>query len=77
MSGISMPALNLRQRRGALPEPAGHGPRGWPYWAVPAIQRWLDASTSPACPICQTRVDRLDSHLLLRHHVLQPEPQSN
>ncbi len=65
MSGVSLPALTLRLRRGTLPDPAGHGPRGWPYWNIDDIQDWLAASTLPACPLCRARVQRLDSHLLL------------
>lgn len=72
MSGVSLPALRLRLRRGAMPQPDGYAPGGWPYWSVSNIQRWLDASTAPACPICQTRVERLDSHLLLSHQIRQP-----
>jgi len=74
MSGVSLPALTLRLRRGTLPDPAGHGPRGWPYWNIDDIQDWLAASTLPACPLCRARVQRLDSHLLLSHTTAPAHP---
>lgn len=74
MSGVSLPALTLRLRGGTLPDPAGHGPRGWPYWNIDDIHDWLTASTLPACPLCGARVQRLDSHLHMRHPTTPAHP---
>jgi hypothetical protein len=72
MSRLSYPAICGKYRNGALPEPAGYGPRGWPYWSVDDIEAWVAASTAPACPQCGAKAERLDSHLLMRH----PTPQA-
>lgn len=63
MAGLTLPAVTRRLGRGELPLPAGFAARGWPFWRVDDIQRWLELSTQPGCPKCGAPLKRPTRHL--------------